>query len=167
MEVRAQDARPPLALVRVMNPIMRLLLPTPVGRLIRPFALLEFVGRRSGRRYRVPVGWHYLGNDPVVFTPAPWRDNFRGQRNVTIWHLGRRTRSTATLVDDPELVAAALQQLADARGSLRPVGVRIASGRRVTAADVEAVDRALLRFDAVAVRGGGPSRDRADLSVGD
>ena len=146
-QVLAQDARPPLALIRVMNPIMRRLLPTPAGRLIRPFALLEFEGQRSGRRYRVPVGWHRIDGKPVVFTPAPWRDNFRGGRTATIWHRGHHTDTTATLDDDPAHVAAALQSLAHVKGSLRAVGVRAAPGRPVTAADAEAVDRALIRFD--------------------
>src|SRR4051794_21368801 len=48
--VVARDAKPPLALVRMMNPVLRLLLRTPLARALRPFALLEFTGRRSGRR---------------------------------------------------------------------------------------------------------------------
>lgn len=141
-----QDARPPLLLIRALNPIMRLLLPTPAGRLIRPFALLEFEGRRSRRRFRVPVGWHHIDGKPVVFTPAPWRENFRGGRAVTIWHRGHRIDTTATLNDDPGYVAAALQTLAAARGSLRAVGVRMPPGRHLTAADAAAVDRAVIRF---------------------
>lgn len=147
-QVLAQDAKPPLALIRVMNPIMRRLLSTPAGRLIRPFALLEFDGHRSGRRYRVPVGWHRVDGKPVVFTPAPWRENFRGGRAATIWYRGRRIDTTATLDDDPDRVAAALQSLAQVRGSLRAVGVRPVPGRPITAADAAAVDRALIRFDA-------------------
>jgi hypothetical protein len=55
------DARPPLALIKIMNPVLRRLLPTPFGRVVRPFALLEFAGRRNGRRYKVPVGWYERG----------------------------------------------------------------------------------------------------------
>ena len=73
--------------------------------------------------------------------------NFHGGRTATIWHRGHRTDTTATLDDDPAHVAAALQSLAHVKGSLRAVGVRAAPGRPVTAADAEAVDRALIRFD--------------------
>ncbi len=66
----ARDARPPLILVRVMNPIMRVVLRTVLGRLVRPFALLEFTGRRSGRRFLVPVGWHEIDSGHFAFTPA-------------------------------------------------------------------------------------------------
>jgi len=143
----AQDARPPLLLIRMMNPVMRTLLRSPAGRLVRPFALLEFDGRHSGRRYRVPVGWHTVDGEPAVFTPAPWRENFRGGRMVNVWHRGRRSRAVATLDDDPVDVAVALQALAEDRGSLRAVGVRMAPGRRLTAADARNVDRALIRFE--------------------
>jgi hypothetical protein len=143
-EVR--DARPPALLVRIMNPVMRFVLRTPVGALVRPFALLEFRGRRTGRRYRVPVGWHATDCGRVVFTPAPWRVNFRGGIPVTVTYRGRRDELTGTLDDDPAIVAEALQSVVEHRGSLRPVGIDLPAGHRITAADVRAVDRALIRF---------------------
>ena len=141
----ARDARPPLLLVRLMNPVLRVVLRTPLGRLVRPFALLEFDGRRSGRRFRVPVGYHESANGRVVFTPAPWRVNFRGGTPVTVHFRGRREELTGRLDDDPERVAAALQMLAD-RGALGLVGVDVPAGHRIGAADVQALDRALIRF---------------------
>ena len=142
----ARDARPPLALVRVMNPVMRVVLRTPIGRLVRPFALLEFHGRRSGRRFRVPVGWHEIDTGPVVCTPARWRANFSGGLAVTVRTRGHRRELVGRLDDDPERVAAALRYLAERSGSLRRVGIDIPPGHQVGAADVVAVDRALIRF---------------------
>lgn len=142
----ARDARPPMLLVRFLNPIMRIVLRTPLGRVVRPFALLEFNGRRTGRRYRVPVGWHEIDSGPIVCTPASWRVNFRDGIPVTVRYRGRRHQLTGTLEDDPERVAAILQTIADRRGSLRPVGVDVPPGHRITATDVHAVDRALIRF---------------------
>lgn len=66
---------------------------------------------------------------------------------MTIWHRGQAIETTATLDDDPAQVAAALQRLAAAGGSLRSVGVRMVPERQVSAADVAAVDRAVIRFD--------------------
>jgi len=134
-------------LVRVMNPILRLVLRTQLGWLVRPFALLEFRGRRSGRLLRVPVGWHEIETGHVVFTPAPWRVNFDGGAAVTVRVRGRRLKLIATLEVDPDTVAVALQSLADRRGSLRSVGVDTPDHHRVTAADVAALDRAVLRFE--------------------
>ena len=149
----AREARPPALLVRLMNPVMRILLRTPLGRLVRPFALVEFAGRRTGRHYRVPVGWHEIDGEPIVCTPAPWRVNFRGGIPVTVWHQGRSHRLTGTLDDDPERVAALLRSLARHRGSLRAVGVHVPTGHRVTAADVLAVHRAIIRFTGPATPG--------------
>ncbi len=138
-----------------MNPVLRVVLRTPLGRFVRPFALLEFRGRRSGVRLRVPVGWHETAAGFVVCTPAPWRANFRGGAPVTVRSRGRRHELIGTLADDPEDVAAGLQSLLDRHGSLRPVGVDVPAGHRVTAADVLAVDRALVRFEAAAGAGSG------------
>lgn len=143
----ARDLRPPLVLVRLMNPIMRVILRTPLGRLLRPIALLEFVGRRSSRRLLVPVGWHDIGSERVVFTPAPWRVNFRDGLPTTVWFRGQRKDLIGFLDDDPSRVAVALQALAERRGSLRPVGVDVPAGHRVTPADVVAVNRAVIRFE--------------------
>lgn len=140
----ARDTKPPLLLVRVMNPVLRVVLRTPLARAIRPFALVEFTGGRSGRTYRIPVGWHSIGTGPAVFTPA-WRANFAGGIHVTVHHAGRRRSLTGTLETDPARVAA-MQSLADRRGSLRSIGVTIPTGHRVTEADVRAVDRAVITF---------------------
>lgn len=144
--VTTRDARPPLLLIRAMNPIMRVALRSPLGRLISPFALLEFRGRKSGRLLRVPVGWHEIGTGHVVVTPAAWRVNFVGGAAVTVHAHGRHLRMIGTLDNDAGNVAIALQSLADRHGSLRPVGIDIPDNHRVTAEDVAAVDRALVRF---------------------
>lgn len=146
LDTPVRDARPPKVLVRVMNPLMRGLLPTPLGRVVRPFALLRFAGRRTGHRYRVPVGWHETGSGPIVVTPAPWRENFRDGLSVTVSSRGRSRPMVGVLESDPELVADILRSLADERGSLRSIGVELPAGHRLTLADVVSVDRAVIRF---------------------
>jgi hypothetical protein len=142
----ARDARPSLLLVALLNPVMRVVLRTRLGRVVRPFALLEFDGRRTARHYRIPVGWHEVDSGHVVCTPAPWRVNFRNGIPVSVTFRGRRQKFTGTLVDDPDAVAAALRHLTEQHGSLRPVGVDIPRGHRITGDDVRAVGRALIRF---------------------
>lgn len=145
MTAVVRDARPPIALIRVLNPVMRMSLRTPLGWIVRPFALLEFRGRRSGKRVRVPVGWHHVDGDTVVFTPASWRNNFVGELPVTVRYRGRTHRLTGALVTDPEAVAATLRSLSNG-ASLRKVGIAVPEGHAVTAADVRSVDRAMIRF---------------------
>lgn len=143
----ARDARPPQLLVRMMNPVLRFVLRTPLGRLVRPFALLEFVGRRSGRQFLVPVGYHELDRGHLVVTPAPWRVNFRSPHPVVVHFRGRREVCLGHLVDDPATVATALRELAQRQRSLKRIGVDIPDGHVIDAADVTAVDRALIEFE--------------------
>jgi len=128
-----------------MNPIMRMLLRTPLGRAI-PFALLQFRGRKSGRKFAVPVGWHIVDGAPVVSTPATWRNNFRGGLPVTVHHHGCRHRFTATLDEDVAAVAEVLNALFAAGESPKMLGLAMPPDYRLTPEDVKAVDRALLRF---------------------
>jgi hypothetical protein len=141
-----RDARPPLAVIRVLNPIMRFVLRTPLGGIVRPFALLEFSGRRSGRRYRVPVGWHESDGGPVVLTPAPWRTNFTGGARTTAHYRGRRYEMTGTLVTDPAAVAAVLQSMFVSGTSPRRMGLDVPPGHVMTASDVALLERAMIRL---------------------
>lgn len=144
-----EDGRPPLVLVRMMNPVLRALLPTPVGRAIKPFALLSFNGRRSGRRYRVPVGWHADSRGrPLVITPAPWRSNFAGGVEAVVYYRGRASTMHATLETRPHVIAEELNAMVDAGLSLRMVGIRVPPGHRLDAQDVAELDRQAIRFEA-------------------
>jgi hypothetical protein len=143
-EVR--DVHPPAAVLTVLNAIMRTVLRTPLGRLVRPFALLEFTGRRSGRRYRVPAGWHEVGDGAVVLSPAAWRANFTGGAATTVHRHGRAQEMTGRLVTDPATVAATIQALLDGGAAPRSIGLAVPAGHRVTAADVVAVDRAMIEL---------------------
>src|SRR4051794_9266531 len=70
------DARPPKVVLSVINPILRVLLRTPLSRAIKPLALLQFEGRRTGQRRTVVVAWHSSDGASLVVTPAKWRANF-------------------------------------------------------------------------------------------
>ena len=145
-----RDARPPLALIRVLNPIMRIVLRTPLGRLVRPFALVEFPGRRSGRRYRIPVGWHETETGAIVISPAPWRINFAEGIRASVRYRGRRLSMIGTLTTDPATVADGLQSLFDHGTKPRHVGIDMPEGHRITAADVIDLQRAMIRFNELA-----------------
>ena len=59
-------------LMRIGNTFMRPLLRSRLGRRIDDLALLSFTGRRSGRLYTVPVGYHELDGHGVVSTGTAW-----------------------------------------------------------------------------------------------
>lgn len=141
-----RDARPPAAVIRVLNPIMRVLLPSRLGRLVRPIALIEFTGRRSGNRYRVPAGLHRADGVIVVFTPAAWRKNFSEGAPATVHHRGRSRQMVGTLVSDPGEVAGVLRSVLAGGTSPLLLGLDIPSGHSVDASDITSVGREMIRF---------------------
>src|SRR3954451_8270948 len=143
-----EDNRPPDAVLRLVNPLLRTLVPSPVGRLLPgSVAVLRFTGRRSGRTLRIVAGVHDLDGASVVFTSRPWRLNFRGGRAVEVAQSGKWRRGTADLVEDPEQVASALRQVLAAGTSPRTLGLRMEQGHVVGAQDVSATGRTLVRLD--------------------
>ena len=101
-----EPAHPPAAMMRVSNPVMRGLLRSPAGGpLRRQFMVLRFFGRKTGRRYDIPVVAHRLDGGLYALTDAPWRNNFRDGADVEVTLDGHVTRMRGQLVDDPEAVA--------------------------------------------------------------
>lgn len=142
------DAPPPKVVVRLTNPLMRLLLRTPAGRLIDSLAVIEFRGRRSGQLRRIVVGWHIVAGSPVVLTPAGWRVNFVGGRPVTVRCRGKAADYVGMLETDPDVVAETIDAIVRGGTSARALALRVPAGHTVDAADVVHTRRALIRFEA-------------------
>jgi hypothetical protein len=142
-----RDARPPEALVRVTNPLVRAVVRSPLGRRIGALAIVDHHGRRTGEPRHVVAAWHELGGRGFVVTPAAWRANFAGGAPARVRHEGRTEAMTGTLVDDPIEVAATLQQMFDAGVSPRTAGLAVDEHHAIDAADVMAVRRAIVWFD--------------------
>jgi hypothetical protein len=130
----------------VLNPVNRALLRTPAGRRIGSLALLEFSGRRTGRRHAVTAGWHEAGGEAVIVSPAPWRANFIGGAPVTVHHRGHTMQMRGTLVTDAAQVADALNEILSSGTAPRALGLGVPAGHVLTPDDVAAVDRALIRL---------------------
>jgi hypothetical protein len=98
-------------MTRIGNVFVRPLLRSSAGKAIHELALLCFVGRRSGRRYEVPVEFHELAGEPLILTAATWRLNLRGGADVELVHEGRRVSMRAELIEDPDKVASIYEAL--------------------------------------------------------
>lgn len=143
--VRVQP--PPQAVLRAVNPVMRLLLRSPLAaRLPAAMAVLEFTGRRSGRRFVVPVGVHEVRGHRVVFTEARWRHNFAGGRDVTMQRGRLRRCGRGLLVEDPCAVADALAVAIEQVGA-RNLAMRTQPGRQVTYDDLVRLGRGMIQLD--------------------
>lgn len=80
-----------LSVQRLVNRIMRGMLRTPLlSQLVGQRLVTVYVtGRKSGRRYTVPVAYTRQGDDLIIGTPFGWGRNLRTGEPVTIRHKGR------------------------------------------------------------------------------
>jgi hypothetical protein len=140
---------PPPALMRLLNPLVRRVLSSRhLGGRIDQMMLLEFTGRRSGRRIRVPVALHLINGVPMAFTHRPWRLNFTGGAPVTITHRGQVRHGRGVLLPAaPEQVGSALRAALDSGTSAFVLGLKIARSCEPTAEDLATVGHSLIRFD--------------------
>src|SRR5436305_10175333 len=82
----------PLPVQGLVNRVVRGLLRTPlVSRLVGSRLVTVYVvGRKSGRRYAVPVAYTSHGRDLLIGTPFGWGRNLRTGEAVAIRLKGRR-----------------------------------------------------------------------------
>ena len=141
-----EDDSPPEAFLRVFDPVLRSLLRSRLGAWLRGFAVVTFAGRRTGRTYQAVVTFHDLDGQVYVVTPRRWRANFAGGAPMRMRHAGVEVPGTGVLDDDPAFVADVINRLRAAGEPPRAFALRIADGHQVTAADVTATNRAVVRF---------------------
>jgi deazaflavin-dependent oxidoreductase (nitroreductase family) len=104
-EQRAQK----LALQGLANTVVRGMLRTPlISRGIGSKLLTIYVvGRKSGRRYTIPVAYTRQDGDLLIGTPFGWSRNLRTGEPVTIRLKGRlRQADVRVYATEPEVVAA-------------------------------------------------------------
>jgi deazaflavin-dependent oxidoreductase (nitroreductase family) len=96
----------------LVNLVVRGVLRTPVlGRVIGGrLVTLYVVGRRSGRRYTVPVSYLARGDDLLIGTSSGWARNLRTGEPVALRFKGRvRLADVRTLTSEPDVVTAYAQ----------------------------------------------------------
>ncbi|MDP9467838.1 MAG: nitroreductase/quinone reductase family protein [Chloroflexota bacterium] len=110
-------------LLMVINPVMKRLLRSPLHwPWSRRFAVVEWTGRRSGRRYSTPVGYFKQGDEAWVTTGDAWWKNLESNPEVRLWLAGGEVAGSATPVTDPAESA----ELHAALFSARPLFARLA-----------------------------------------
>lgn len=113
------EVKPPLpkALYRVINPIMAALLCSPLHRVLsNSLMLLSFQGRKTGKRYRIPVGYVEQGNQLFLFSHSAWAKNFRGGAPVSLQFRGVARQGRATLTEDPATIANMVRLMVERNG---------------------------------------------------
>lgn len=146
--------------MRVINPVMRRLVARGVAG--HAVLVLHYVGRRSGRSFSTPAGYHVIDGRLYVFTNSPWRHNFAGGAPIEVTLAGQRQDAVALLIDDPAHVADLYRSLFDHlgwRAAQRRLGVRVTVRRQPTRSEIQSAVSAsgLSAVEVTPVRAGGLS----------
>jgi hypothetical protein len=132
MSTAIEISHPPEAVLRAFNPVLRLALRTPgLGSSLKDFMVVTFTGRKSGRRFSVPVSAHHLDGDLYVILEAGWKHNFTDGAPVDVLHAGKTTPMQGQLIKDPAAAAAIAHRVATAEGAKkaqRSMGFKFATG---------------------------------------
>jgi deazaflavin-dependent oxidoreductase (nitroreductase family) len=101
-----------------VNRIVRGLLRTPLlCRMVgRRLVTVYVVGRKTGRRYSVPVAYTRDGDGLLIGTPFGWGRNLRSGEPVTVRYKGsRRDADVVVFADEPGVTAAYAMMAGDNR----------------------------------------------------
>jgi len=110
---------PPAVFERLVNPLVTLLLRSPLQFLASDALLLiTFTGRKSGREYTTPVGYEQLDGTLYVTTQTDrvWWRNLRGGAEVSVRLRGEPRRGHAEVIEDDESVAEYVQGFLERHG---------------------------------------------------
>jgi hypothetical protein len=103
--------RLPEPLFLIINPMMRMLLRSPLHFVrSKSVMLITFTGRKSGRRFTTPVRYVRVADTVRCFTSPEnlWWRNLRGGAAVSLRIEGKELPYWATVLSDPAAVRAAL-----------------------------------------------------------
>jgi len=104
-------------MLRVVNPILRSLLRTPVmGAARNQLMVISFTGRKTGRRYSIPVSAHRIDNALYALTAAPWKRNFRNGATADVLLDGKSATMAGELIEDPSVIADLYRRCAESYG---------------------------------------------------
>ncbi|MGW0159883.1 hypothetical protein ACWDUN_11220 [Mycobacterium sp. NPDC003323] len=133
-------AHPPELMLKIVNPTLGLALKTPLGRFAGDFMLVEFTGRKSGRRYSTPVSAHRLDGDLYAVLEAQWKFNFSGGAEAVVYVDGTKSTRHGELIGEPAAVAALVERIATGYGpkkAQRQMGMTFPGDRLPTIAEWE------------------------------
>lgn len=114
------QSHPPKAFLRLVNPILTLLLRTPVAGAARhQFMVVDFTGRKSGRPYSLVLTAHLIDGILYALTGASWKVNFRDGAPAKVLHDGKTTTMRGELITDTAHVADLYARCAETYGVKR------------------------------------------------
>lgn len=111
-------SHPSPTMLRVINPVMKVLLKTPVlGPMRGQMMVVNFNGRKSGRRYSIPLSAHRIDDALYAFTDAQWKVNFRDGATADVFLDGKTTSMRGELIREPATVGDVMHRCAESYGA--------------------------------------------------
>src|SRR5947209_7810937 len=113
-------SHPPSAVLRVVNPIIKLLLRTTfAGAARNQLMVVDFTGRKTGRTYSLVLSAHLIDGTLYALSGATWKTNFRGGAPAQVRHGGKTTAMRGELITDTAQVADLYARCAESYGVKR------------------------------------------------
>jgi hypothetical protein len=126
-------SHPPNAVLRLVNPVINLLLRTPLtGGARNQLMVVGFTGRKSGRHFSIPLSAHLVDDILYAMTGAAWRHNFRDGAPAQVLYMGKTTTMRGELIADRALAADLYSRCAESYGvkaAQRMMGLKFPGGR--------------------------------------
>ncbi len=113
-----EAVKPPIPkwMYKIVNPTMAAIIRSPFHRLMsNSLMLLSFRGRKSFKRYSIPVGYQQRENRLYIFSHAGWWRNLDGQR-VMVRLRGKDVHGVATRLEGPREIAELVRLSIEQRG---------------------------------------------------
>jgi len=133
MTTAISSSIPPQQLINFVNPVVRAVLQSPLhGAIDNALLLLHIIGRKTGHRYDIPVGYVVIDGHLVVLTQHTGRINVRGGTHIEVTYRGNRQMMHGDLDEDPASVATTLHRVIERIGwkaAQRQLGLKIHVGR--------------------------------------
>lgn len=113
-------SHPPPIVLKVVNPVLRLLLHTPLlGAAREQFMVISFKGRKTGRPYTIPLSAHRIDDNLYALTGAPWKRNFRDGATAKVLLDGKTTTMHGELIQGRAATADLYRRCSESYGVKR------------------------------------------------
>lgn len=107
MTAEIKTQRPPDWLFKnLINPTIKAILRSPLhGILSGNLLILHFQGRKTGKAYSTPVGYHRLDEKTVLLmTRSPWWKNLNNAEEILLRLAGKDSLASAEVITDKTIV---------------------------------------------------------------
>ncbi len=81
--------------------------------------VVDVTGRKTGRRYSIPLSAHQIDGTIYAMTSAPWKLNFRGGAPAQVLHNRESIAMRGELIEDSSTVGDLAHRCAESYGARR------------------------------------------------